>query len=375
MYLGSEFGLFLSLDGGDRWERWQGFPRAPVRGLVVHPREHDLIIGTHGRGAFVVDDIRPLRALADNPAIGAADLHLFDIPPTIQYVESQVNSPRFVGFTMFEGENRTYGALLTYQVATGSDSAEAKIEVLNGSGAVVRTATGPARPGMNRTAWDLRLDGPRRPEGQGGGGGGGFGGGGGGPHALPGTYTVRVIVGSDTANGTALVGADPRFSYTTSDRREKLVALHQVMRSQEVSFETQARLRNATTGVEAALEHLGDEADHDEMREAGEALKTALEEALEDFTGKQARQGFWRQQNTVNAALGAAYGQMSSSWDRPSATEIILIEQGESRLRAGLEIANAAIAQFVTYRQQILDAGIQILDAVETIDMGWRPEN
>ena len=323
----------------------------------------------------MVDDIRPLRALADNPAIAAADLHLFDIPPTIQYVESQVNSPRFVGFTMFEGENRTYGALLTYQVATGSDSAEAKIEVLNGSGAVVRTATGPARPGMNRTAWDLRLDGPQRPEGQGGGGGGGGFGGGGGPHALPGTYTVRVIVGSDTASGTAVVGADPRFSYTTMDRREKLVALHQVMRSQEVSFETQARLRNATTGVEAALEHLGDEADHDEMREAGEALKTVLEEALEDFTGKQARQGFWRQQNTVNAALGAAYGQMSSSWDRPSATEIILIEQGESRLREGLEIANAAIAQFVTYRQQILDAGIQILDAVETIDMGWRPEN
>ena len=373
LYLGSEFGLFLSLDGGDSWERWQGFPRVPVRGVVVHPREHDLIVGTHGRGAFVIDDIRPLRSLATNASVLDAPLHLFDIPPTTQYAESQVNSPRFVGFTMFEGENRAYGSLLTYHIGAGSDSAQAKIEVLDGGGAVVRTFDGPAKPGMNRSAWNLRLDGARRPAGQGG-GGGGFGGGGGGPSALPGTYTIQVTVGDETVSGQATVHADPRFSYTAQERRQKLVALQQVMRNQEVSFETQARLRNASTGVDAVLEKTRGDDSHAELRQDGEALKETLQRALEGFTGKQARQGFWRQSNTVNSALGAAYGQMSSSWDSPSQTEVTLIDQGEARLRAGLDVANEALRQAEEYRQRVLAAGIELMGTVETIDMNWRPE-
>ncbi len=374
LYVGSEFGLYISLNGGQSWERWQGFPRVPVRGLVVHPREHDLIVGTHGRGAFVVDDIRPLRTLADNAAITDMDLYLFEIPPTIQYLESQVNSPRFVGFTMFEGENRAYGTLLTYHVGSDSDSAKAKIEVLDESGAVVRTFDDPAKQGMNRTAWDLRLDGPRRPAGQGGGGGGGGGfGGGGGPHALPGTYTIRVTVGGDTVSGWATVHADPRFTYTEQDRHRKLDALQRVMRSQEISFETQDRLRNATSGIDAVLERLEGDENQTELHEDGEALKKTLQQALEEFTGEPARQGFWRQSNTVNSALGAAYGQMSSSWDSPSPTEETLIDRGEARLRSGLDVANEALRQAEAYRERVVSAGIELVDPIETIDMSWRP--
>jgi hypothetical protein len=300
------------------------------------------------------------------------DLYLFEIPPTIQYLESQVNSPRFVGFTMFEGENRAYGTLLTYHVGSDSDSAKAKIEVLDESGAVVRTFDGPAKQSMNRTAWDLRLDGPRRPAGQAGGGGGGFGGGGG-PHALPGTYTIRVTVGGDTVSGWATVHADPRFTYTEQDRHRKLDALQRVMRSQEISFETQDRLRNATSGIDAVLERLEGDENQTELREDGEALKKTLQQALEEFTGEPARQGFWRQSNTVNSALGAAYGQMSSSWDSPSPTEETLIDRGEARLRSGLDVANEALRQAEAYRERVVSAGIELVDPIETIDMSWRP--
>ncbi|UCF20963.1 MAG: hypothetical protein JSU87_06090, partial [Gemmatimonadota bacterium] len=112
LFLGTEFGLYVSVDGGESWMNWRhGLPTASVMALIVHPREHDLVIGTHGRAAFVLDDIRPLRSLTTGTL--AEPIHLFAVPDAQQYRVKQTGASRFPGNGEFRGENRPYGALMT----------------------------------------------------------------------------------------------------------------------------------------------------------------------------------------------------------------------------------------------------------------------
>jgi hypothetical protein len=115
LFLGTEYGLFVTLDGGKKWMKWtHGVPTASVIDLVIHPRDHDLVLGTHGRAAFVLDDIRPLRTV--NTGILEKPIHLFEIPDAQQYRVRQTGASRFPGATEYRGENRPYGAMITFSL-------------------------------------------------------------------------------------------------------------------------------------------------------------------------------------------------------------------------------------------------------------------
>merc|ERR1711974_106990 len=117
MFLGTDHGLYISIDAGSSWTKWtQGFPTVSVKDLVIHPREHDLIIGTFGRAAWVLDDIRPLRAMAKNKQIRNQKLELFTPPTAYQAAYQQPTGSRFGADAMYHGENRDYGAIFSYYV-------------------------------------------------------------------------------------------------------------------------------------------------------------------------------------------------------------------------------------------------------------------
>jgi photosystem II stability/assembly factor-like uncharacterized protein len=116
LFLGTEFGLWISGDGGAHWLRYKyGLPTVPVMGLVVHPRDRDLVIATHGRALYVVDDIRPLAGL--DAATLAEPLHLFPIAPAQQHWQRFTSSGFGQGAGHFQGENRPYGALITFSLS------------------------------------------------------------------------------------------------------------------------------------------------------------------------------------------------------------------------------------------------------------------
>ena len=112
LFVGTEFDLFVSLDGGTSWfQHKHGLPNGvAVRALVVHPRENDLVIGTFGRSAYVIDDIRPLRAL--DTATLAKPFHMFEVAAAQQFRSSGTSAARFPGSNEFRGQVRPYGALL-----------------------------------------------------------------------------------------------------------------------------------------------------------------------------------------------------------------------------------------------------------------------
>src|SRR5579864_100185 len=116
LFLGTELGLWISEDGGGHWLRYKyGLPTVPVMGLAVHPRDRDLVIATHGRALYVVDDIRPLSGL--DAATLSAPLHVFPVAPARQHWQRLTVGSYGQGAGFFQGENRPYGALITFSVS------------------------------------------------------------------------------------------------------------------------------------------------------------------------------------------------------------------------------------------------------------------
>jgi hypothetical protein len=180
LFVGTEYGLYVSLNGGGEWKKFMtGLPVVRIDDLLIHPRENDLIVGTHGRGIYICDDISPLQQLNDKTM--AADVHLFDVRPGTNWF-SDITLSRFSGGQkMFRGTNAPQGTAISYHLKA-APSGEVKLTISDITGKVVRTIAATKDVGLNRVQWNLRGDPPPRPAGF---GGGGFGGGGNAPSAQP----------------------------------------------------------------------------------------------------------------------------------------------------------------------------------------------
>jgi len=169
LFAGTEFGVWASLDGGKRWTRFMnGMPTVATQDLVIHPRDNDLVSGTHGRSIYIADDITPLQQLT--PAILAAPAHLFDQRTTTLWETVARGGQR--GHFWFAGENPptvsangslpraalAYSALIAYYVKTAT-SVDPILEIAGARGAI-RRVTLPRAAGIGRYKWDLRFDSP-----------------------------------------------------------------------------------------------------------------------------------------------------------------------------------------------------------------------
>ncbi len=219
LYLGTEYAVFISLNAGREWKKFMtGLPTVRIDDLLVHPRDNDLIVGTHGRSIWIIDDITPLQQLAD--AVMTTDAHLFDVRPTTAWAEDTMLARGLGGAKHFRGQNPAGGATISYFLKA-APAGDVKITINDTAGRVVRELNGTKDAGINRVQWNLTPNPPPAPpegaEGRGGGGGGrgGRGGRGGGPTFIapdnavdPGTYIVKLSVGGRDLMTTLLVEAD-----------------------------------------------------------------------------------------------------------------------------------------------------------------------
>ncbi|PYP36690.1 MAG: sialidase [Gemmatimonadetes bacterium] len=212
LFLGTELGLWVTLDGGKQWAHYKGgdLPAVAVRDLAIHPRDDDLVIATHGRGIWIIDDIRPLRALT--PAMLTATAGFLQVKPAVQRM------PAFGGWAngdaTFVGPNPPDEAVITYYQRRRHIFGDLKIEVFDQAGKLVGTVPSGKRRGLSRVTWSMRLKAPTVPPAASASFGAAFG-----PRVLPGTYTVRMSKDKDVFTTRLQVVADPRARYPLADRQ------------------------------------------------------------------------------------------------------------------------------------------------------------
>jgi hypothetical protein len=215
LFLGTEFGLYVSLDGGGSWAHYKGggLPDVAVRDLVVHPRDNDLVIATHGRGIWIVDDITPLRALT--PATLASDVTFLQATPAVQRLPAGGGWSN--GDAVFIGDNPTDDAVITYYQRRRHIFGDMKMEVRDSAGQLVGTVPVSERRGISRVTWGMRLKPPPVPPAASAAGGAFIG-----PRLLPGVYTVKMMRDTAVYTTRLRITADPRSRHTAADRRAQL---------------------------------------------------------------------------------------------------------------------------------------------------------
>jgi hypothetical protein len=139
LYVGTEFGLYVSLDGGKQWQRFMNnLPTARVDDILVHPRDNDLIVATHARSIWIADDLTPLQQMA---SVGTQDVVLFDIRPAIAYLTDRQRGQQTGGQKAFVGENPQRGTLISYFLRSPA-TGDVKITIADATGKTIRTLDG-----------------------------------------------------------------------------------------------------------------------------------------------------------------------------------------------------------------------------------------
>ena len=199
LYAGTEFGLFVSVNGGQNWVKFGGLPPVRVDDLKIHSRETDLVIGTHGRSIYIFDDTRPLREFT--PEIAAKPAHLFSVRPA----HARHLLPDWVDFNgkgIFRGENPEEGALLTVWVKEFTGE-KVEVSISNAAGQTVAKFSQPGVPGFNRFNWDLRLGKDAKVQ---------YGGDDGTKFVAPGDYTAELTYKDLKVKQTIKVTVEPGLS-------------------------------------------------------------------------------------------------------------------------------------------------------------------
>ena len=252
LFAGTEFGLYVSIDKGANWTKMDSnFPTVPVFDIAIHPRENDLILATHGRGIWIVDDITALEQL--KPEMLQEPVHLFSTRPAIEWRISQHKG--VLGNKLMAAANPPYGALIHYSLKTAApEKEEAKVTILDKGGKVIRELKGPKAAGIQTIAWDLRYEPPYTLPPDQAGGFFFFGGGPRGPLVDPGDYTVKVSAFGQTVQTGVKVEEDPRIQLAPVDRPERIKTLLQISDLQKRADKVRVAIMTERTELTAVQE-------------------------------------------------------------------------------------------------------------------------
>ncbi|UJH67743.1 WD40/YVTN/BNR-like repeat-containing protein [Allomuricauda sp. SCSIO 65647] len=390
VFLGTDDGLYISFDAGNKWQKWtEGYPTVSTKDLVIHPREQDLVIGTFGRAAWVLDDIRPLRELATNMEALLQDVALFDSPDAYLAAYQQGTGSRFGGDALYNGENRKQGAMITYYLKEGKkdldkakkDKGEEKKEDTADNGQksdekewsgvqkkdsvqfgiyaddrLIRTLKykTPEKKGFHRVYWELNEKGPDRParkikknepEPSG-------------AMVKPGTYKIKVTFGTTSDSTMVTVKTDPRLNVSTANINEVYQTQKQLEKHIQTAADAVKQLiesKDLANKYSKELKELDKEKYKDRIKASKDIVKQ-IDSVVAVFMGKEdKRQGITRNpETTVMQRLNTASYYVGSRKNGITETEKRLIRFAETDLKNALQKTNMFFAdKWKAYRESI----------------------
>jgi photosystem II stability/assembly factor-like uncharacterized protein len=300
LFVGNELGAWASFDAGGSWTEMGGdLPTVPVDDIRIHPRENDLVLGTHGRGIWIMEDITPLEELTAD--VLASDAHVFSVRQATSY-----NRYTPQGWTpgIWQAEEPPYGARIRYWL--GSPSDDVSLRVTDATGNRVRELEAPGRAGLNEVVWDLQLteemvDGQAMEPG---------------PRVLPGVYLAVLETGADVIQAEMQVRLDPRLSMS---RRVLMVRQQQMLESYRLSGPVQAAedaLEAMDEEVDEVLALVGEDGNAESVRTEVERVReqiSTLEDELDEASeGAQVWEDIER---SGGAATADQLWQLERSWE------------------------------------------------------------
>ena len=401
LFLGTEFGLYFSSDGGTDWTRFTaGLPTVSVMDMAIQAREADLVLGTHGRSVFVIDDYRALRGL------GADD---FDARLAIRsatigqhYAARPTASTRFTGSGEFRGENEPYGTIITF-MASGADlphpdderdrarriqrrqagleppasgangddddagrAPRVTVEVRDADGETVRSFRHPVHQGLNRVTWNLRADGVRPPPGpepadledglpDG-------------PEVPPGPYRLTLRLDDAEDHVDLITVADPRAAASPAELEARYRAGLELQRLEEAAVTALERIDGARKDL-ATLDELLRRADPErqdealnDLRENAKAAAAQLDELEQQFRNPPETKGIVYQADKIDYRIELAEYYVASAIAAPSPSAQAYMAVAREALDAGLAALNQFMGEdLAALRAQAREAGIGLL--------------
>jgi photosystem II stability/assembly factor-like uncharacterized protein len=390
LWLGTEFGLYMSLNGGADWTRFTGVPTASVMDLAFQARENDLVVGTHGRAIFVIDDISPLRNVSAETF--RERFSLLGATNAQQYDDNPVRGSRFWGNGEFAAPNEPYGVMLSFsasgddlphpdadqekarqaaQATSKADSENGKapratITVADSQGEPIRTFTADVQQGLNRVTWDLRRDGlPPLPDAKsennkkadddlppG-------------IEVLPGNYRLTVAFDGQEQTVEAEVRADPRSS-VSAEAMAANQAMQLELQGMQATINQALRqvfaARRDLSTVETLIARAEDPTVHEALSEQIEAAHKRLDALEADLHEPKDTVGRPYGDDRAVSKLSRARAFLTSTYDAPSATARAFAEIAEIRIRETVSALNAYLAgEHAALRAAFAESGLGLL--------------
>ena len=369
LYLGTESGLWVSVDRGKAWIRVTGnLPTVPVYEITLHPRDNDMILATHGRAIWILDDLAVFQQYA---AARTAGNFLFDVEPAAQRAQADDRERGFEGNMVFFGQNPPFGARILYHLGAKADSVS--LVISDPAGAAVRTLRDTTKsgsgPGVNVTVWDLRVEPlPPPPPGDSGaaaGGGGFFGGGGNrGPLVLPGPYRVALMVnGKEAASRSLTVLGEPDIHISDEDRKARFEALKQfqVLGNQVQHAQAALRRTDGQLGqIKAAIK---------DTASVAAPLRAALDSVMKSLDPLKKKFGvgfdfgaanfdFEAFRKNLGFRVGNTGGGIEGSTSLPTEVQRRQLEELRTEVPAAVAEVNAFLARLPGLYKQLAEAGV-----------------
>ena len=344
LFLGTELGLWISVDGGSRWAQFKGgdFPSVAVRDLKVHAREGDLVLATHGRGIWIIDDLTSLRAL--KPETLSQSVTFLPGRPVQQRLPAQGGWAD--GDAVFVGQNAPSGATIDYYQRSRHLYGKLTLEVFDEKNKLVDTLSATTHRGINRVTWNMQIKPPRVPRAaqvafnatQG-------------ARVVPGRYTLRLTKGTQSIETKLDIGLDRRAPFTVADRRAQYDA---AVKARDLFNDMSALVDRLDAARHAVKERIAALPPNDALAGRLQALHTKLDDAKKKVVATK-EGGAITGEERIREHLDILYGALLSWEGKPARYQIERIDV----LRKELTEVGAEVERIVATDVKPLDGELR----------------
>ncbi len=399
LFLGTEFGFYFSVNRGKEWIKWNsGFPTVPVRDLAVHPRDNDLIIGTHGRSVYILDDISFLRKI--DPTIFNKNAYLFKPADAYQFRTSDSSAYSTRGDTEFTGQNRENGVLITYyynpperpeegkkmrekkmpEMTEGmrgrrpgsGDKFKYKIEILDEKGKVIRQLEIKPHKGINRITWDLREKAFEMPGMSSGSMGRRFSRGRRGLYVLPGTYTVRLAHGDTKLTHSIQVKPDPRYKMDMGVLKKNYDLSRKVGFMMMRVFGAVREIRQTQKSIKTVMELVMDTdiKNKKELMEEAKALDEKLKALSEKVRPDSTRQGISDRTVSLSSKIFMLSREVANNFEPLTQAAEVQLKKTKALIAGFFDEYNKLFQTEVeAFKKRIVDSGVSLFKPFKPLSL------